>query len=206
MSPRRDAKPPSNRGSARNAYHCSGGSPIFATIACSRASRTEAGTLVRGAGASVTASESQLHLPANDIRWQTKIHQLSHDYSFTIIPEAADFEVLHTHKRELYLAYLEKSPGVVKRCKRDHVGWEGQSTMTWFTVDHGKVKIVEAYNGDPSWLCTITTCAWAYSGSDQAWLFRQRRQLLYLTNDKIDPNEELQIAYRVASEKQLRRF
>ena len=77
------------------------------------------------------------------------LEQLSRDKSFTVM-DSEYLDTLNAQIEKLYLAYLKKLPDIVKVFKRERVGWEGQYTMTWFTVDHGKVKIVEAYFGDPS--------------------------------------------------------
>lgn len=77
------------------------------------------------------------------------LEQLSHDSSFTVM-NSEYLDTLNAQIQKLYTAYLRKSPDIIKVFKRKRVGWEGQYTMTWFTVEHGKVKIVEAYFGDPS--------------------------------------------------------
>ena len=50
-------------------------------------------------------------------------------------------------KQEIYNAYLKKTPITIKASKREQVGMEGQYTKTYFIIDSGKIKIIEAYYG-----------------------------------------------------------
>jgi hypothetical protein len=79
------------------------------------------------------------------------LEKLSRDRSFTVIDRDGPgwLDRINGPKRTLYQAYVEKSLGIVKVFKRQRAGWEGQYTMTWFTVLSGKITIVEAYFGDP---------------------------------------------------------
>ena len=80
------------------------------------------------------------------------LDKLSHDKSFTVIDRttAGYLSTINDPKRALYKSYLEKSPDTLKVFLRTRAGWEGQYTMTWFTVESGSVSIVEAYFGDVS--------------------------------------------------------
>src|SRR5947209_12851725 len=78
--------------------------------------------------------------------------ELSRDSSVKVIgglfmPD--DLAASNAYKQELYTAYLNKSPDIVKVFRRKQVGDKGQYTMAYFIVDHGKVKVVTAYFGDP---------------------------------------------------------
>jgi hypothetical protein len=80
------------------------------------------------------------------------LEKLSHDKSFTVVDRvtAEYLSTINDPKRALYKSYLEKAPAIVKVFLRKSAGWEGQYTMTWFTVESGNVSGVEAYFGDPS--------------------------------------------------------
>jgi hypothetical protein len=80
------------------------------------------------------------------------LDKLTHDHSFFEIDrEAAEWlDETNNPKWALYRAFHEQSPNTVKVFLRRRAGWEGQFTMTWFTVASGKATIVEAYFGDPS--------------------------------------------------------
>jgi len=71
------------------------------------------------------------------------LDKLSHDESFTVIDRAAAeyLSTINDPKRALYKSYLEKSPVTLKVFLRTSAGWEGQYTMTWFTVESGNVSI-----------------------------------------------------------------
>jgi hypothetical protein len=136
------------------------------------------------------------------------LEKLSHDNSYIVIDrdKAKYVTEINSPKHKLYTAYLEKSPDIVKVFKRERAGWEGQYTMTWFTVESGKVKIVEAYFGDPS-----------ASGELQYVRVYTPKELMlgYLDKDgKFTPllfgettkNKELVIGYQIPSEERTKVF
>ena len=135
------------------------------------------------------------------------LEQMSHDSSFTVINRERDhLAAMNAHKQKLFEAYLKKSPETIKVFKEERVGWEGQYTKTWFMVDHGKVKIIEAYFGDPSgsgklqYVRTYTPEEIKLGYLDKAWKF------VPLTDNQIPKNKELAIGYQVASELGMKRF
>lgn len=109
-------------------------------------------------------------------------------------------------KQELYNAFLNKTSGSIKVFKNEQVGMEGQYTMTYFTVNNSKVKIVEAYFGDPSGskelkfihVYTPETIQLGYLDKD--WHF------VTVSNGEISKDKELFIGYFVNSEQKIRRF
>lgn len=50
-------------------------------------------------------------------------------------------------KREIFECYFKKSSKIIKVYQKMQVGIEGQYTRTFFTMDSGKARIVEAYYG-----------------------------------------------------------
>lgn len=80
------------------------------------------------------------------------LDQLRYDHSFFEVDrdESEWLYETNTPKWTLYRAFHEKTPTTVKVRLRKRAGWEGQYTITWFTVASGKATIVEAYFGDPS--------------------------------------------------------
>jgi hypothetical protein len=80
------------------------------------------------------------------------LDKLTHDHSFFEVDrdESRWLDETNAPKWTLYRAFHEKAPTTVKVFLRRRAGWEGQFTMTWFTVTSGKATIVEAYFGDSS--------------------------------------------------------
>jgi hypothetical protein len=80
------------------------------------------------------------------------LDKLQKDHSFFEVDRDAEkwLDRINNSKWALYRAFKEKSSTPVKVFLRRSAGWEGQFTMTWFTVASGKPTIVEAYFGDPS--------------------------------------------------------
>ena len=80
------------------------------------------------------------------------LDKLQKDHSFFEVDRDNEkwLDRINNSKCALYQAFQEKSSTTVKVFLRRRAGWEGQFTMTWFTVASGKATIVEAYFGDPS--------------------------------------------------------
>lgn len=80
------------------------------------------------------------------------LDRLQRDHSFFAVDRDTEewLDRINNSKWGLYRAFQEKSPTTVKVFLRRRAGWEGQFTMTWFSVVSGKATIVEAYFGDES--------------------------------------------------------
>jgi hypothetical protein len=130
------------------------------------------------------------------------LDKLSHDSSFTMIDrDSAEYlSTINSPKQKLYAAFLEKSPEIVKVFKKSRAGLEGQYTMTWFTVDHGKVKIVEAYFGDPSGSKELQYVHQYAPEEIRLGYYDKNRGCAPLPNNKIPRTGELCIGYKVPSE------
>jgi hypothetical protein len=135
--------------------------------------------------------------------------QLSNDSTFKIIQrrfKPIDLAASNAYKQELYMASLNKTPNIVKIFKREQVGREGQYTKTYFIVDHGKAKIVEAYFGDPSgsnklrYIHVYAPEELKLGYLDKDWKF------IPLSNGEVPKDKELFIGYRVAPRQETRRF
>jgi hypothetical protein len=144
-----------------------------------------------------------------DPEYKTLFEQLSNDNTFKIIQRnmrPTDLTISNAYKQELYMAYLNKTPNILKVFKREQVGLEGQYTKTYFIVDHGKVKIVEAYFGDPSgskelqYIHVYTPEEIKLGYLDKDWKF------IPLSDSEIPKDKELFIGYFVASGRETRRF
>ena len=136
------------------------------------------------------------------------LEQLSHDASFTVIDrDSAEYvSTINSPKQALYRAHLEKSQGVVKVFKKQRAGWEGQYTMTWFTVDHGKVKLVEAYFGDPSGSGELQYVREYNPEEITLGYFDKNRLCVPLPSTNVPRSAELCIGYKVSSESKLKTF
>lgn len=139
--------------------------------------------------------------------------QLSRDDSFKVITrnfKPVDLAASNAYKQQLYTAYLKQTPTVVKIFKRMQAGVEGQYTMTYFIVDHGKVKIVEAYFGDPSgskelqYIQVFTPEKIKLGYLDKDWEFKPLSDSEM--SGQISTDKELFIGYLVTSEREARRF
>jgi hypothetical protein len=136
------------------------------------------------------------------------LEKLSRDSSYTVIDrDAAEYlSTINSPKQKLFTAYLGKSPDVVKVFKRARAGWEGQYTMTWFTVDHGKVKIVEAYFGDPSGSGELQHVREYMPEEIRLGYYDKNRKCVPLIGNNIPRSEELCIGYKVPSEQREKIF
>ncbi|MFL6230878.1 MAG: hypothetical protein ACJ741_19050 [Pyrinomonadaceae bacterium] len=136
------------------------------------------------------------------------LEKLSHDNSFIVIDRDAEEYVsaINAPKQKLYTAYLEKSPGIVKVFIRARAGWEGQYTMTWFTVDHGKVRIVEAYFGDPSGSGELQYVREYMPEEIRLGYYDKNWKCAPLVGSKISRSAELCIGYKVPSKEREKIF
>ena len=133
------------------------------------------------------------------------LERLSHDSSFTVM-DSEYLDPLNAQIREIYMAYLNKSPATIKVFKRERVGWEGQYTMTWFTVNHGKVTIVEAYFGDPSGSGELQYVRVYDPEVLKLGYVDKDRKFTLLLFGEATRNKQLAIGYRVGSEQRTKVF
>lgn len=135
---------------------------------------------------------------AMDPKDKALLEQLSRDV--TVMPAT------NAIKLKLYTAFINKSPSVIRAKKSERAGREGQRLITYFIVDHGKVKIVSAYIGDPSgsptlnYVRTYTTDKLKLGYRDKDWNF------VPLSGDAILKDKVLVIGYSIAGERGLRIF
>ena len=137
------------------------------------------------------------------------LERLSRDNSFTFIDRLSSdgyLPEINVPKQKLYKAYLEKSAEVVKVSKKATAGWEGQYTMTWFAVDHGKVRIVEAYFGDPSGSGELQYLREYVPEVITIGHYAKDWQCEPLKDRKIREYQELCISYKVSSEQREKIF
>jgi len=136
------------------------------------------------------------------------LEKLSRDYSFTAIDRDATeyLSTINSPKQKLYTAYLEKSSEIVKVFKKARAGWEGQYTMIWFTVDHGKVNIVEAYFGDPSGSGELQYVREYKPQEIRLGYYDKDWKCVPLSRNKVPSSKELCIGYKVPSEQEEKIF
>jgi hypothetical protein len=137
------------------------------------------------------------------------LEQLSRDGSFKAIErnfKPVDLSLSNAYKQELYLAYLKKESKIVKVLQKALAGMEGQYTMTYFIVDHGKVKIVEAYFGDETGSEELQHIHVHTPEELKLGHLDKNRKFIPLAGTEINNDEELFIGYLVPPSQRYRWF
>ena len=135
--------------------------------------------------------------------------QLTRDGSFKVIErnfKPVDLSLSNTYKQELYLAYLKKELKIVKVFKKALAGMEGQYTMTYFIVDRGKVKILEAYVGDETGSQELQYIHVHTPEEIKLGYLDKSRRFVPLAGSEINNDEELFIGYLVPPTQRYRWF
>jgi hypothetical protein len=137
-----------------------------------------------------------------DPKAKALFEQLSRDSSFKVIErdfKPVDLSLSNAYKQELYVAYLNKASKIVKVFKKALAGMEGQYMMTYFIVDHGKVKIVEAYFGDETGSKELQYVHVHTPEEIKLGRLDKVRKFVPLLGSEIHDDEELFIGYSVPS-------
>ena len=137
------------------------------------------------------------------------LEELSNDKTFKSILsnlKTADLKASNTYKQQLNMAYLKKTPNIVKVFKREQAGLEGQFTETYFIVDHGKVKIVEAYFGDPFGSDRLRRIHIYTPEEIKLGYIDKDYKFIPITDSEIPKDKELFIGYFVQEGQEPRRF
>lgn len=135
--------------------------------------------------------------------------QLSRDGSFKVIErnfKPVDLSLSNAYKQELYLAYLKKAPKIVKVFQKALAGMEGQYMMTYFMVEDGKVKIVEAYLGDETGSKELQYIHVYTPEEIKLGHLDKSRTFVPLAGSEINKDEELFIGYLVPPTQRYRWF
>lgn len=135
--------------------------------------------------------------------------QLSRDSSFKVIErnfKPVDLSLSNAYKQELYLAYLNKESKIVKVFQKALAGLEGQYMMTYFIVDHGKVKILEAYVGDETGSKELQYIHVHTPAEIKLGRLDKTRTFVPLAGSEINKDEELFIGYLVPPTQRYRWF
>jgi hypothetical protein len=100
-------------------------------------------------------------------------------------------------KLKLFAAYVNKSAGVIKARKTDIAGREGQRLVTYFIVDHGELKVIEALFGDPSGSQRLRYIR-TYIPDDLTVGYRDNLQrFVPLVGDDVPADKRLELSYHI---------
>jgi hypothetical protein len=136
------------------------------------------------------------------------LDKLRHDRSFFEVDREGSewLDQTNTPKWTLYRAFHEQTPNTVKVLLRKRAGWEGQFTMTWFTVTSGKATIVEAYFGDSSGSDELQSVRSYTPNKLVLGTYDKNRKCLPTTRFGNSKTEELCLLYNVPSGTTLKVF
>lgn len=127
------------------------------------------------------------------------LETMTKDKSFAVLDrkKVEYLSEINSPKQNIYNAYLKKSSDTVKVLKKASAGWEGQYTWTWFVVEQGKIRIVEAFFGDSSASGELQYVREYMPKEIRLGYYDKNRQCVSSTDEKLLKREELCLAYKI---------
>ena len=146
--------------------------------------------------------------PSVSIEEKAMLETMMQDKSFAFL-DRRNVEFLfeiNTPKLNLYNAYLKKTSDTIKVLKKASVGWEGQYTLTWFAVEQGKIRIIEAFYGDSSASGELQYVREYTPKEIRLGYYGKNRQCVPSNDEKLFKKKEVCLAYKISAEEKEKIF
>lgn len=143
--------------------------------------------------------------PSVSVEEKNLLETMTQDKSFAFLDldKVKYISEVNAPKQKLYSAYLNKSSDTVKVLKKARAGWEGQYTLTWFAVEQGKIKIVEAFFGDSSASGELQYVREYIPEKIALGYYDKNQQCISSADEKLLKKEKLCIIYKVAEKEKI---